>query len=178
MSLCRIAWLEVALSCVFAPHGLAAQRAEAPRWGVGAAAGPAFPVAEFSATDNPGAAALVYFSYRLEAAFSLGLDVGAMWTPHKRTGHSEVYDMLAGVVWRPVSPASAVQPFILGSVGGVAVDIDNPAKAHPALSGGIGVTLGRGTGRVFALARYVRILGSNVSLAYVPVTVGYATRTP
>ena len=178
MRLSRIAWLEIALSGVFASHGLAAQRAEVPRWGVGVAAGPAFPVADLSATDNPGASALAYFSYRLDAAFSLGLDVGATWTPHKGSGHSELYDILAGVVWRPAALTAGVRPFLLGSVGGVAVDIDNPEKARAALSGGIGVTLGRGNGRVFVLGRYVRIIRPNTPLAYVPLTIGYSTRAP
>lgn len=178
MRLPGIPWLEIALSCAFAPHGLAAQRAEVPRWGVGAAVGPAFPAGEFSATDNPGIAGLAYFSYRLGAALSLGLDVGATWTPHKRRGHSEVYDMLAGVAWRPTSSTSAVRPLFLASVGGVAVDVDNPEKARPALSGGVGVTVGRGNGRWFVLCRYVRVLGLSAQLAYIPLTIGYSTRAP
>jgi hypothetical protein len=167
----------VALSLATTLQRLDAQ-ITAPHWGVGVAAGPAFPVGEFSTTDNPGLTGLAFFSYRLDAAFSLGLDVGATWTPHKGSGHSELYDILAGVVWRPVVSASPAQLLLLGSVGGVAVDIDNPAKARPAFSAGAGVTFGRGNGRLFVLGRYVRIVGLDTRLAYIPLTIGYSTRTP
>lgn len=173
----RVRWLGVALSLATTSQRLDAQ-ITAPHWGVGVAAGPAFPVGEFSATDNPGLSGLAFFSYRLDAAFSLGLDVGATWTPHKGSGHSELYDILAGVVWRPAPSASPARLLLLGSVGGVAVDIDNPAKARPAFSAGAGVTFGRGNGRLFMLARYVRIVGLNTRLAYIPITIGYSTRAP
>ncbi len=172
-----IGWLGVALSVATA-RGLGAQNAGATRWGVGVAAGPAFPIGEFSAHDNPGVSGLAYFSYRLDAAVSLGLDVGATWTPHKGSGHSELYDILAGIVWRPAVSSSSARPFFLGSVGGVAVDIDNPAKGRPAFSAGAGLTLGRGSGRLFVLCRYVRIVGLNTRVAYIPVTIGYSTRAP
>jgi len=176
MALRSIGWLGLALSVTTTFPNLDAQGM--PRWGVGAAAGPAFPAGEFSASDNPGVSGLAFFSYRLDAAFSLGLDVGATWTPHKRSGHSELYDMLAGVVWRPTSSRSATQPFLLGSLGGVAVDIDNPEKARPALCVGLGMTFGRGNGRVFVLGRFVRIVGLSAPLAYFPLTIGYSARAP
>lgn len=172
-----IGWLGVALSFATTWQRLDAQ-VMAPRWGVGVAAGPAFPMGEFSATDNPGASGLAFFSYRLDAAFSLGLDVGATWTPHKGSGHSELYDILGGIVWRPGPSASAAQALLLGSVGGVAVDTDNPEKARPALSAGVGMTFGRGKGRLFVLGRYVRTVGLNPRLAYMPLTIGYSTRAP
>lgn len=168
--------LGVALVVLTTWQGLAAQ--SAPRWGVGVAAGPAFPAERFSASDNPGASALAYFTYRVAPVLSLGLDVGATWTPHKGSGHSELYDILVGVVWRPAASTSAARPFLLGSLGGVAVDIDNPAKARPALAAGAGVSFGRGNGRLFVLGRYVQILGLSPSVAYLPLTVGYSTRVP
>jgi hypothetical protein len=171
-------WLGAAASLLSVPLGLAAQRTGSPRWGVGVAAGVAAPTGRFSVTDNPGPSVLAFFSYRLGAAFSLGMDVGATWTPHKVTGTTELYDALVGVVWRPPMSTSSLRPFILGSVGSVAVDINDPDQGRPALSGGAGVLFGRGNGRVFVLGRYIHLLGRGPALAYVPITVGFSTRAP
>jgi len=149
-----------------------------PRWGVGAGAGMIFPLGSFSTTDNPGADVLMYFSYALDPTFSLGLDVGAAWTPHKQSGHSELYDVLLDVAWRPSMTSAAVRPFLLGSVGSVVVDFNDPDRGRPALGGGGAVSFGRRDVRVFVLARYLHVFDRRGALNVVPLTVGFATRAP
>lgn len=174
-----VRWLGLVLGSACAPGGLQAQRTDSsPRWGVGAAAGVAFPAGAFSETDDPGASVLAYFSYALGSTFSLGMDVGATWTPHKGSGHSALYDVLLDVAWRPRMRAASPRPFLLGSVGSVAVDIDDPNRGRPAVSGGAGVSIGRGDARMFVMTRYVRVLGRGNAVAFIPLTVGFATRAP
>lgn len=161
-----------------APLALQAQAQPSRRWGVGAGAGLTVPLGFYSSTDNPGVHALAYFSYSVRPAFSLGLDVGSAWTPHKASGHTHLDEILVDGVWHPGERRASPRPFLLASIGAVNVDTDNPSKGAFAWGGGGGVSVGHGDARVFFDARFVRIQASGGALSVIPITVGFATLAP
>jgi hypothetical protein len=158
---------------------LPAQQAEPVRkWGVGAGVGITVPTGAYASTDHPGGNALMYFSYSPLPAFAVGLDVGVTRTPRKTSGHTDLTEVLVGGVWRARPRAASPRPFLLGSVGVVAVDTDNPDKGRLAFGGGAGVSIGRGDARLFVEARFLRVQASGGALSLVPITVGFATLAP
>jgi len=156
----------------------AQQAAPSHRWGVGAGAGITIPTGAYAASDDPGFHGLMYFSYSVRPAFALGLDVGATRTPHTTNGHTDLTEVLIGVVWRARPQATSPRPFLLGSVGVIAVDTDNPDKGRLALGGGAGVSVGHGDARFFMEARFLHVHGSGGWLSLVPITAGFATVAP
>ncbi len=161
-----------------APVALQAQARPSRRWGVGAGAGLTVPLGSYSSTDNPGVHALAYFTYSPRRAFSLGLDVGTAWTPHKATGHTHLDEILVDAAWHPVDRRASPRPFLLASIGAVNVDTDNPSKGSFAWGGGGGISVGHGNARAFLEARFVRIQASAGALSVLPITVGFATLAP
>lgn len=161
-----------------APPALQAQAQPSRRWGVGAGAGLTVPLGSYSSTDNPGVHVLAYFTYSVRPKFSLGLDVGSAWTPHKRSGHSHLDEILVDGVWHPGDRRASPRPFLLASIGAVNVDTDNPSKGGFAWGGGGGISVGHGNARAFLEARFVRIQASAGALSVLPITVGFATLAP
>jgi hypothetical protein len=158
---------------------LQAQQPEPSRkWGVGLGAGITIPAGAYSSTDNPGAHALMYFSYSPLPAFGLGLDVGTASTPHKAGGHTNLDEVMLGAVWRPAQRAASPRPFLLASIGAVALGTDNPSKGRFAWGGGGGISIGRGAARLFLEARFLRVQTAGETLSVIPVTLGFATLAP
>lgn len=156
----------------------AQQEQPSRRWGVGAGGGISVPTGAYSSSDHAGAHALMYFSYSPMPAFAVGLDVGGTWTPHKGSGHTELSEILVGAVWRARRRAVSPRPFLLGSIGVVAVNTDNPEKGRLAFGGGAGISVGHGDARLFVEARFLRVQASGGALSFVPITVGFATLAP
>lgn len=155
-----------------------AQADPSRKWGVGAGAGVTLPVGAYNSTDNPGAHALMYFSYSLLPALALGLDVGTARTPHKASGHTDLDEVLVGAVWRPTRRAASPRPFLLASIGVVTVDTDNPSNGRFAFGGGGGVSVGHGDARLFVEVRWIRVEARGGPLSLVPITLGFATLAP
>ncbi|HYL22410.1 MAG TPA: hypothetical protein VEU74_11660 [Gemmatimonadales bacterium] len=136
------------------------------------------PVGTYNTTDNPGAHALMYFSYSPLPALAFGLDVGTARTPHKASGHTDLDEVMVGAVWRPTRRAASPRPFLVASIGAISIDTDNPSNGRLAFGGGGGVSVGHGDPRVFLEMRWIRVEARGGALSVVPITLGFATLAP
>jgi len=157
--------------------GPLAGQGSAPRWGVGAAVGPAFPAGRLATSFNPGVSGLVYFTYGLTHRLAFGLDVGSSRLPGIHGGHGDFPEVLVGLLWRPGSSRAAIRPFLLGGVGSVALKGDDPDDGAFAFGAGAGAAFGGGGLRGFVLLRCLRaVTGGGATI--IPLTIGISTRAP
>jgi len=164
----------LALLAVASP--LAAQ-APPGRWGVGAALGPAFPAGHLAASYDPGVSGVVYFTYGVLPRVAFGLDVGTSWLPRIHGGHGDFPEVLVGALWRPGSPRAPVRPFLLGGMGSIALNGDDPDDGAFAFGAGVGAAFGGSGIRGFVLLRCLRaVTGGGATI--LPLTIGLSTRAP
>ena len=147
---------------------------------VGVGAGLAVPSGSFASVDKPGWLLLVTAGARIKSA-DVAIDGLYGQTGHDGgvEGTSTLAGAIANVTLRLGSDARRFQPFVLGGVGAVRVNIDVPgfgsaAATKLAYDFGAGVWVGSASSgrRWFVVARYISVKTAPQGTAFIPVTAG------